>query len=402
MLRLAVVAEQADGWSVEAEVLTADDGGMPNLSSMLEFRARQGERTHEFNTVMVVPTGIDCAIGGHAGDATAAARLLATVSDQVVVHPNVVNASDINEQPANALYVEGSIISRLLMGSVALRKVRKNRILFVTEPRDDGDWVIDQLTNTVGAARATLGVDCPELLVLNGQVSMLMEQSPAGRAVGEVSGLEELLTVLQERRATYDAVAISTMIAPAGNIEDLFQQYFEGEGPNPWGGVEAAITHSISNVLRVPSAHAPTLEDLALRTHHFGPTDPRKAAEAISMAYSFCLMKGLHQSPAIVEHPNGAYDPSCLSAEDISCLVVPDGCIGLPTLAALWQGIPVIAVRENTNRMKNTLSRLPFASGQLHVVESYLEAAGVIAALKSGIHVDALRRPLVATKVHRL
>ncbi|MFC2002561.1 DUF3326 domain-containing protein [Chloroflexota bacterium] len=40
-----------------------------------------------------------------------------------------------------------------------------------------------------------------------------------------------------------------------------------------------------------------------------------------------------------------------LTVVDISCLVIPDGCVGLPTLAALEQGIPVIAVRENKNRM---------------------------------------------------
>jgi len=42
-----------------------------------------------------------------------------------------------------------------------------------------------------------------------------------------------------------------------------------------------------------------------------------------------------------------------LTAADVSCLVIPDGCVGLPRLAALEQGIPVIAVKENRNRMRN-------------------------------------------------
>ena len=46
------------------------------------------------NVVMIIPTGIGCEIGGHAGDATPAAKLLASVCDKLIIHPNVVNASD--------------------------------------------------------------------------------------------------------------------------------------------------------------------------------------------------------------------------------------------------------------------------------------------------------------------
>ena len=82
---------------------------------------------------MLVPTGIGAAIGGHAGDATPVARLLASICDRLVTHPNVVNASDINELPENGLYVEGSVISRLLMGTAGLQPVRSNRVLGVDQ-----------------------------------------------------------------------------------------------------------------------------------------------------------------------------------------------------------------------------------------------------------------------------
>ena len=88
-----------------------------------------------------------------------------------------------------------------------------------------------------------------------------------------------------------------------------------------------------------------------------------------------------------------------LTAADVSCLVIPDKCVGLPTLAALQQGIPVIAVRENENLMHNDLQALPWAPGQLHVVENYWEAVGVMTALKVGITPGSLRRPLSATKI---
>jgi hypothetical protein len=43
----------------------------------------------------------------------------------------------------------------------------------------------------------------------------------------------------------------------------------------------------------------------------------------------------------------------------------------LPRLAALEQGIPVIAVRENRNRMRNELGKLPFGPGKLFIAENY-------------------------------
>ena len=49
--------------------------------------------------------------------------------------------------------------------------------------------------------------------------------------------------------------------------------------------------------------------------------------------------------------------------------------------------------------MKNDLGRLPFAPGQLFFVESYLEAAGLIVALKAGLHPASLSRPLRHTPV---
>lgn len=390
----------ASPWRCEADALELAAGAAA-LPSIFRFRPRSCERAHAFNAVMLVPTGIDCAIGGHAGDATPAARLLASVCDHLVIHPNVVNASDINEQSDNCLYVEGSVICRLLMGAVALRKVRRNRLFVVTEAREDAEWPVDQVVNSASAARATLGASVVEVAVLSRPLSMRMERSASGRATGAIDGLEELFAILRAARARYDAVALSTRITAMQNTADMLQQYFRGEGPNPWGGVEAALTHAVSHVLDVPSAHAPTLEEMALRLQDFGQTDPRKAAEAISMSFMFCTLKGLHRAPAIVSGHDGSFDPSLISAEDLSALVIPDGVVGLPTLAALAQGIPVIAVRGNTNLLQNDLSSLPFAEGQLLYVESYLEAAGVLSALRAGIDPASVRRPLARTRVTR-
>jgi hypothetical protein len=141
------------------------------------------------------------------------------------------------------------------------------------------------------------------------------------------------------------------------------------------------------------------LESVKVADFDLGVVDPRLAAEAVSLTFVQCMLKGLQRSPRIVTDPDAMREAGMLTAADVSCLVIPDKCVGLPTLAALEQGIPVIAVRENTNLMENDLSFLPWADGQLHIVENYWEAVGVMTALKAGIKPNSLRRPIHATHV---
>ena len=402
-LRLAVTGRTRQEHHCEVEaVFPKVTGPGGEESSIFNYRQRRIARSDKFNAVMLIPTGVDCAIGGHAGDATPAARLLASVCDQLVLHPNVVNASDVNEQPENSLYVEGSLICRLLMGSIGLRKVRQNRVLLVTEERKDAPNVVDQTINCAEGARATLGMDISDLLVLDKELFMQTGVSDSGRVTGRIERLGSLLDLLAERRGSYDAVALATRITPHIDTVQLHRSYFGDGGPNPWGGVEAILTHLISSVLDVPSAHAPTMSSEALRTESWGVVEPRKAMEIISTTYLFCVLKGLNRAPQLIANPTGAYDPSIVAAEDISCLVIPDGCVGLPTLAAAEQGIPVIAVRNNTNLMRNDLKSLPFKAGQLHYAANYYEAAGIMAAMKAGVAPSSLVRPMQPMRIDRV
>ncbi len=69
----------------------------------------------------------------------------------------VANASDLNELPANALYVEGSVLGRVLMGTVGLAAVRSNRVLVVADAHPDS-FFSDQLLNSVNAARSSFAL----------------------------------------------------------------------------------------------------------------------------------------------------------------------------------------------------------------------------------------------------
>jgi len=299
-IRFVVTSYDATQFSCEIGIIHEEDNSRlsKDIESIFACRIRKTEVTEKFNIALIIPTGVGAEIGGHAGDATAVARLMAEVCDRLVIHPNVVNASDINEMPSNSLYVEGSILSRLLMGTVGLQPTRSNRVLVVLDAHPDQHFV-DAAVNTVSAARATYGLNCPGVILLDPPVHMRGEYSASGRAVGRVSSLRHCLDILEQERSTYDAIALSSVIRvpPEYHLE-----YFKSDGEmvNPWGGVEAMLTHTISSLLDVPSAHSPMFESRRTENLETGIVEPRMSAEAVSVSFLQCILKGLHRSPRIV------------------------------------------------------------------------------------------------------
>ena len=164
---------------------------------------------------------------------------------------------------------------------------------------------------------------------------------------------------------------------------------------------DAAGVPALSNMFNVPTAHSPMFESREIANVDPGIVDPRMAAEAVSLTFLQCTLKGLQRSPRIVTDAKAMNQQGVFGAAEVSCLVIPDGCLGLPTLAALEQGIPVIAVQENRNLMKNDLSALPWVAGQFHRVRNYWESVGVVAALRAGIDPASARRPLADTIVSK-
>ena len=394
-IRLVVTSSDDEFYRCEVGAIA---GALPvvgeDAESIFRFVRRRLATSQRFNVVHLVPTGIGAEIGGHAGDATPTAKLLASVCDTLVTHPNVVNASDVIDLPDNALYVEGSVICRLLMGTVGLQPSRANRVLVLMDAHEN-PLFNNAVVNSVSAARASYGLRS-EVVKLDPPMRMAWREAKSGRAAGTVDQLDPLLQAFQNHAAQFDAVAITSIIDVPHNFHD---DYFRLEGGmiNPWGGVEAMLTHATSLLFDLPTAHSPMFESEEIANADPGVVDPRMAAEAVSLTFLQCILKGLQRSPTIVNDEALMQRDSVFTADDISCLVIPDGCIGLPTLAALEQGIPVIAVRENQNLMKNDLSTLPWDAGQLLVAENYLEAAGIVAALRAGIAPEAVRRPLRRT-----
>lgn len=391
-IRFIITDSSSQKYKCEVSVLDTENvSGFEEAEHLFEFQKRQFENTKTFNVVFLVPTGVGAEIGGHAGDATPIARLIASSCDTLITHPNVFNASDINEMPENSMYVEGSTICRVMMGTTGLQPVRSNRILAVIDNNEHKIFE-NAAINSINAARATLGINCSKIIKLSPPISMTSEYSSSNRAVGTIKDINNLFSILKQHQGDHDAVAISSIIKVPKNYH---MDYFLSKGDmiNPWGGVEAMLTHALSYKFNIPSAHSPMFESPEIANMDSGIVDARMSAEAVSTSFFHCVLKGLHKSPKIITEKDTFHSNDIISAKDISCLVIPDGCLGLPTLAALEQGIKVIAVKENKNLMCNDLSTLPWNKGQFFQVENYLEAVGILNAIKNGISPQSIRRP---------
>ena len=394
-IRFIVTKETTDGYQCEIDLVVKEakeeSGFFDETKSIFDFKKREFEDTSTFNAAFVIPTGIGAEIGGHCGDGNAAARLIASACDTMITHPNTVNASDINEMTDNTLYVEGSVMSQLFMGTVGLQKTRNNRILMLMDTSDDL-FFNDEIVNSVSTARVTLGIDA-DVHQMRDMIETDSIFTESGRAAGGIKRLENLLNTIVKHGDGYDAIGLATAIEYP---EEKSREYFKTseEGVNPWGGVEAIITHSTTKAFNKPCAHSPlttNMEGLHL-DYGLGVVDPRKAPETSSVTYLHCILKGLQKSPKLVEPHLG------FNLNNISCLVIPQGCIGLPVLACLENDIPVIAVRNN-NEMKNDLAALPFKKNKLFYADNYLEAAGIMNALKAGVSVESVQRPINPTTI---
>ena len=324
--------------------------------------------------VMIIPTGVGAEIGGHAGDANAVAKLLGATCDTLILHPNVVNASDINEMPLNALYVEGSMLDSFLEGSIFLKTVKNNKILLAVNSPIEIDTI-----NSISAARVTLGINA-EILELTTPLQLIASFDKQGVAGGEVIGWKEL--VKQVMPYDFDVLAIQTAIEMP---KEVGLKYIKEGGVNPWGGVEAICSRIISQELGLPVAHAPYENGINVKEI----VDPRLAAEMVSVSYLYCILKGLQKAPQIGDGTS----KGSISNLDVDCMVSPWGCVGRPHYACEEIGIPVIMVRENKTILDDVIP------DSFIKVDNYFEAAGVILANKMGISLESIRRPISKTIV---
>src|SRR5262249_5582204 len=120
--------------------------------------------------------------------------------------------------------------------------------------------------------------------------------------------------------------------------------------------------------------------------------DARAAGEFASWSGLACILVGLRKAARIANQASvRCFD--ALSLNNLLAVVTPASCLGgVPVLYAWKNDIPVIAVKGNTTVLNVTKQTL--GVGNLIEVDTYLEAAGAVMALKKGISLESLTRPL--------
>jgi hypothetical protein len=335
-------------------------------------------------TVMVIPTGIGCELGGYAGDAIPAARLLAAASGCLITHPNVMNAAALYWSDPRIHYVEGSSLDRFAAGELALRPVRRQRIGLLLDAGIEPELRQRHLQVADGC-RASLGLEIGPVVDTDQPLAVSLSLGASGISWGRLGCPEALLRAgAQLKAAGATAIAVVARF-PEDPGSEALAAYRQGSGVDALAGAEAVISHLLSQELGLPCAHAPALSPLPLDPD----LDPRAAGEELGYTFLACVLVGLSRAPDLL--PAGQARAGDLQIEQVGAVVAPAGALGgAAVLAAAERGIPVIAV-HNPCLLQVDAHALGLAV--LHAA-SYSEAAGLLLALREGISPVALRRPL--------
>lgn len=337
----------------------------------------------------IIPTGIGCNIGGYAGDAAPITNLLASTADYLITNPNAMNASNfIGFDDDRVLFTDGCCIDLFSRGAVDLRLPYSNRIGLVVEKTSERQ--LDVIFNVVNTVRAVHSIDIVDVIVTPEPIGGRCVENASGAIVGSVDNPQIVFDAcerLLEKGAT--AVAVTS------NIQDVhlddYAKHFEGEYPNPVGGVEAVISYSITNRYQIPAAHAPLMNiKPAGLTHRV--VDARGAGEMASESGLACILIGLRRAAQISDRASFRVK-DVINVNNLLAVVAPASSLGgIPALYAERDNIPIIAVEENRTVLDVGRAKL----GMRNVIEvrNYAEAAGIILALKKGINLQSIRRPL--------
>jgi len=361
-----------------------------NYGDQYVFPAHQVKDFYPGKSVVVniVPTGVGCEIGGYAADAAPVTALLAACTDYLVTNPNAVNASNFIHMDKNVLYTEGFMIDQFCKGGINLYKPYANKVGLIIEKARPEE--LDVIYNIINTARAVYGVHLEEIVVTEQLVGGCCHINKSGSYVGKLDDAQVLFDACDRLLARgVDAIAVTTNIADLP--VDNYARHFQGLHPNPVGGAEAILSHLIGARYRVPSAHAPltNLKEMGLTSN---VVDARGAGEFASASGLACILMGLAAAPQI-QPRIGCPIKDVINVNNLAAVVAPASTLGgIPTLYAHMAGIPVIAVRDNgtiLNVNKKTL-------GLENVVEvgNYAEAAGILQALRNGISLHSIHRPL--------
>ncbi|ARV58747.1 hypothetical protein BZZ01_08930 [Nostocales cyanobacterium HT-58-2] len=351
-----------------------------------------------YTAILIIPTGIGAAIGGYAGDALPVAKAVSQVCDRLITHPNVLNGASLYWNMPNTFYVEGYGLDKFAAGCWGLRPVHQNKIGLLFDQGIEPELQQRHL-QAADAARATLGLSLTDYVISDAPLNVELRSSASGASWGTIGNPDSLLRAAEVliKKAGAEAIAVVARF-PDTLDEEVEQNYRLGKGVDPIAGAEAVISHLIVRTFQIPCAHSPAFFPPPIDFN----LSPRSAAEELGYTFLPSVLVGLSRAPQFVVASHELSETGDILANHVDAVIVPATACGSGALLSLSQSrrCQIITVEENQTQVQVRPQPLGIKSIQ---VNTYLEAVGVLVALKAGINPSALSpniSPLHSLIVH--
>lgn len=303
----------------------------------------------------IVPTGIGASIGGFAGDASPYAKKFNKIS-KLIVNPNVVNAGGFSGIDSNMLYLEGYSLDEFFKGKIELKESSNNKIGIIIDKALPED-VLNVHINTINAVNAVYGIDCTEIEITEEEVGVEFFVNKQGISMGSVKNIETLKKAGENLlKRGCEALAIVCLFD-----DETSEDYENGIGVDPIGGVEAIISHYISRELKVPCAHSPAFRDYSISSKI---VNKKASSEYITPTFLPCILIGLNKAPKLTNNGN-------ITIENLDYLVMPANALGaIPVFEAIKRNIKVFAIEENVTLLNVTNESIHATCG-INIIDTY-------------------------------
>lgn len=303
----------------------------------------------------IVPTGIGASIGGFAGDASPYAKKFNKIS-KLIVNPNVVNAGGFSGIDSNMLYLEGYSLDEFFKGKIGLKESSNNKIGIIIDKALPDD-VLNVHINTINAVNAVYGIDCTEIEITEEEVGVEFFVNKQGISMGSVKNIETLKKAGENLlKRGCEALAIVCLFD-----DETSEDYENGIGVDPIGGVEAIISHYISRELKVPCAHSPAFRDYSISSKI---VNKKASSEYITPTFLPCILIGLNNAPKLTNNGN-------ITIENLDYLVMPANALGaIPVFEAIKRNIKVFAIEENVTLLNVTNESIHATCG-INIIDTY-------------------------------
>lgn len=303
----------------------------------------------------IVPTGIGASIGGFAGDASPYARKFSKLG-KLIVNPNVVNAGGFSGIDNNMYYLEGYSLDEFFKGNLGLKDSHDNKVGVIIDkalPKD----VLNVHINTINAVNAVYGIDCTTIEITDQEVGVEFFVNEQGISMGSVKNIETIKKAGEKLLAKgCDALAIVCLFD-----DETSEDYENGIGVDPIGGVEAIISHYISRELKVPCAHSPAFKDYTISPKI---VNKKAASEYITPTFLPCILIGLNNAPSLTNNTG-------LTIENLDYLIMPANALGaIPVFEALKRNIKIFAIKENVTLLNVTNESINATCG-INIIDTY-------------------------------